>query len=479
MTAAELLKTNPARDAYLKEWEFWLAAYEGTAALLDLDKLLQNPRESDANYEARQDEALSFGYSESIVSLFLHYLFATPPRREIGALEDDDLFTAFDQDADLEGTDYTAFLEEAEQYASVFGVVGVLVDKPAAQAENRAQELEQGLYPYCALYFPDAIMDWTYEAAGANGRKTLVFLKLKDADDNRYRVWTPTTWQVWEYDEDDKTTSQPVLIGEGVNPLGEIPFRWLYNRKHRIRGIGVSDIQEIARLDVAVMNHLSQGDEIVKYAAFPMMRKPQKTKSPTGEDTDTAGVTAVLEFNPEFGSDGKPDWLEAAVREPLLGIMEWMDRKTRETYRAAHASVVNGVEDRAARSGVALKREFMELGAKLGAKAQHLQETDMAILRLWGLWQGKSAAELEKVTVEYPKEFDIEDLTQDIQNLLAASAIIVSEAFNRAAQKALSRRILPGVSPDTQVTIDEEIDRDPVKDITVGPDPNADGGGTE
>jgi len=448
MDAYELDKKHDLYTKYEADWTFHRAAFEGTEALVDGDYFTQHERESDENYERRKTLAISFCLSEAIIELFVQYLFAKDAVRDYGRLDADTLFERFLDDADFFETDFDAFLKDSARWASVFGHVGILVDKPAGDAVTRKDELEAGLYPYCSRYFPDAIYDWTFERQ-ASGRFALTYLKLLD-EDGKYRIWYADRWEVWRNDEDDP---EPVLEATGANPLKEIPFVWLYSSKRPDeRGVGVSDIREIARIDVSLMENLSQGEEIINYAAFPMMRMPFLRAG--AEDEEEVSPTAILEFDPDL-PDSRPDWLEAKVRDPLDAIADWMDRKIQHTYRSAHASSVAGVEDQAAKSGIALKREFMELGAKLSKKSRLLEHAERSIVRFWGRWQSIENAE---ASIEYPREFDIEDLEADLQNMLTGKALVISQTFHRALSKRAARRILPGLDQQTQDVIDGEIE---------------------
>jgi hypothetical protein len=253
---------------------------------------------------------------------------------------------------------------------------------------------------------------------------------------------------VWAVTDQGK----PVLAGQGANPLGEIPFVWLYNMPSPdVPGIGLSDMAELARTDLSIMANVSQGDEVVTYAAFPMMRKA-RVRAGMGE-TDDTGPTAVLEFDPEF-PDSKPDCLEATVLEPISAISSWIAAKEARAYKQAHASFVAGVGGAMAKAGVALRMEFTELGAALARKARSLQAAETTVYRLWAAWQG---VEWDG-DIRYPSMFDMEAIEETLANLLTAKAIVPSRTFASEAAKRAARVAIPDLDQKTQAKIDEECD---------------------
>lgn len=438
---------HPLHSENLNRWQFMMAAYEGVEAMLAWGVLKKNERESDENHKARLEEAFGFDYTKTVVELFACHLFRKAPSRDFGTLEKDTLFQQFMDDCDLYGTDFDQFLKQQQTFASVYGHIGILVDKPQGQAQSRKDETDKGLYPYVAAYHPHAILDWKYERNPETNRPRLAYLKLQD-EDGRYRLWWPDKWEVWEVA--DKKAEK---VESGANSLGEIPFVWFFNIKSRKRNIGTSDVAAVARIDASIIRNCSHGEEVIKWAAFPQMRKPMRRAG--DESEDEVGPTAILEFDPEH-PESRPDWLEAEVQEPIEAILKWMERKGDAAFDAVNAGGVKGTEaSTAARSGLALKYEFMQLNAKLVAKAQNAQEAELAIFYFWNLWMGNKDAE---VKVEWPTKFDVEDLATDLENALTSKTLVGSETFRNAVAKRIARMILPSLDGAELAKIDEEIE---------------------
>jgi hypothetical protein len=459
MHVSDLRVLHAEYERNVSEWRFLMASYEGAKELVRLGFLVRNERESLKNWRRRLQEAYGFSYSKSIVDLFNFYLFKKPVKRSLGILADDEAWQNFMRDCNLYGDHFDWFLHNQGRYASIQGHMGILIDKASVTFDTRAEELEAGIYPYVASYFPTAILDWSFARDDFN-RPFLSYLKLLD-DDGQYRLWWQDRWEVWrEPILDDGTKAvgeiEAVPVAQGQNPLGEIPFVWLYNERSKTVPIGVSDIHDVARIDVSILRNLSQGEEVINYGAFPMMRKPL-LEATTSQTVDETGVTAVLEFDPEH-PESKPDWLDSQVKEPVDAILMWIARKVEEIYRSTNVGGMAATQvSTVAKSGVALRTEFQLLNSKLVSKATNLEKAERQIINFWLRWQEQE--DLEKDTnIERPRTYEIDNLAADLENALTSSTIVKSKKFIQTLQKMVARLMLPGLEENQWAEIDEEIE---------------------
>jgi hypothetical protein len=472
-------------------WNFLSASYEGIRALIAGGFALgRHERESLDNHNRRIKEAYNFGYSSSVVDLFNFYLFRNPAKRDMAGLAKDKQWEKFEADCNLFGDNFLVWLLETQRWAGVLGHVGILIDKSSQNYQTAEEELNADVYPYVARYFPQAILDWKY-GRDENNRPYLEYIKLRD-DDGLYRIWTTEWWATYWVDDDltgIRTTVRDVDTGQvrggggvkqegdheevtalasGDNPFrgdangGEIPFVWLYNVKSKIRPIGDSDIKNVAYIDRSIITNLSEGEEVITYGAFPMMRKPMEEagKGPQNRGgQDDAGPTAVLEFDPEY-PESKPDWLEAKVAEPIDAILRWIELKVSEIYRSTNVGGMAATEIQSeAKSGTALKAEFQLLNGKLVGKGNNVEEAEKAIKRFWCKWQGREDV-VKDIVVEWPETYDVADLAQDLANALTAKTLVASKAFLKALQRQIVRSVLPNADNKLLDEIDKEIEEE-------------------
>lgn len=488
-----LRNTNYLFDKYYEEWRFLNAAYEGVRALIAYGALYKHERESAANYTRRMAAAYGFSYSKSVVDIFNSYLFKKEFPKELPEkLTKDDQWSEFQKDCDLEGDGFDEFFVDEQRNASILGHVGLLVDKPNTETFNRKEEKDAGVYPYVVAYKPMAILDWKYER-DETGRRVLTYLKVLDEDD-RYRIWTQKEWEIWKLQTaqsasatgsnqnvkeisqvgEQKTKAETtgkattaVKVDSGENELGEIPWVWLYNQKSNIdKEIGVSDIVDVSRIDASIIRNLSQIEEVIDYAAFPMMRKPMPESGPGAETKDEVGPTAVLEFDPEH-PESKPDWLDASVEGPVKAILDVISTKIGEIYRSSNIGGMAATEiSKSAKSGVALKTEFQLLNSKLVKKGKNVAKAKAKVTEYWLKWQDEWDKYGDDVIYDHVTSFEVQDLATDLENILTSSVIVMSSPkYKKEIQKLVVRMILPTLEDDMLAEIDEEIENETYEGI--------------
>jgi len=493
-----LQRTHKIYNEHIKDWTFFGLAYQGGTPFINY-ALQRHPRESRYNWKARQAEGVCFNYSSIVIDLFNFYLTEKPAVRQLDRLAEDTLWKMFAKDADLYGTNFDVFLNEAQKMAAIYGAVGVLIDKPNSDNKVIRDDVQNGIYPYCALFTLPNILDWNHERDPITNRPTLKYLKLLDFD-NRYLLWWPDRWEIWKLPEgnvspmqihkhkdatnyrqkpnDNKWTNEPgqprkqieqeepILVDAGENPLGEIPFVWFQNIKSVMNPyIGASDIKEISRITASVVRNISYGEEVIKFAGFPQARRPMERE---GQETNNeAGPTAVLEFDPELGEAGKPDWLESKVQEPVEAILSWISKKISEIFQLAHLSGIHAHEKSdQVRSGVALRYEYQQLSLVLTKKSENVTETELGIIKYWLKWQLKSDW-FNSMLISRSKDFSIDDLSQNLENAIMANKIVPEMTFKKELMKVVAKRVLPDI-PDIKLTeiygkIDELTEEDLVE----------------
>ena len=466
-TVDELLFTHQDYNNNVQEWQYLMALYEGVREVLRLGLVKRHPREPMFSYQARLEKLFSLGYSKSIAEIFHFFLFKKEPVQTLGDLHDDPLWSMFVNDADLYGNEYNSTIMDVALYATVLGHMGILVDKASVSFTSRQEQIDNMVYPYIAKYFPAAILDWQFDRDQYN-RPYLSYLKLVD-DDEQYRLWYPEAWQIYELPEDNEGNynksnleAQAILVAEGSNPLGRIPFVWHYNLRSKTTCIGRSDIHEVSRIDLSIIRNMSQIEQIIDFAAFPMMRKPMRDAKPTDinapQQDDEVGVESVLEFDPER-PESKPDWLPAEVGAPIEATIKVIEKKIAEIYRAANIGGMAATEPtRNAQSGVAKRTDFQLLNSKLVSKAINLESTENRILEYWLRWENMWDKYKDIVNIARERTYDIEELAVDLANSLTAKTLVISKTFDSMVQKQAARQVLPSAGEKELAAIDDEID---------------------
>lgn len=458
----DLNATHPIYDKKVEDWNFYSLAYEGGMPFIK-KCLDQHPRESSTNWDQRVKEGMDFNYSAIVIDLFSYYLTEKNPARELGGLSDDELYKMFVADCDLYGADFSVWINDCQKLAGIFGHVGILIDKPKTKIANREQAIANGIYPYLCAYTPPNILDWKFERNQNTGKPELVYLKLRDLDDDII-VWYITHWERWNI-EDDK----PHRAARGENPCGEIPFVWMKNIKDSIYPyMGTSDLKEIAYINASLIRNVSCGDEVIKYAGFPMLRVPMQKDDDAGRtNTEIVGPRGAIEFDPST-PEAKPDWLESEIKDPVEAILVWIGKKISEIFQIAHLSGMHAHEKSdQVRSGVALRYEFAQLTRVLSKKTSNLNEAEQQIIKFWLKWQDKENL-ASQISIKRPTDFSVDDLSQNLENYITSMTVVQSPTYNKEIQKTIARLTLPELNDATVNAIIDE--------ITASPEHTGDGG---
>ena len=234
------------------------------------------------------------------------------------------------------------------------------------------------------------------------------------------------------------------LIDEITNPLNEIPAVNLYNQKSHKRGIGISDLSDIAELQRSIYNDYSEKEQLIRLANHPSLVKTPNVEA-------SAGAGSIIEMPEDMDSNLKPYIIQPSGQN-LDGIMKCIHNKIEAIDRIAHMGSVRATESKIA-SGIALQTEFQLLNARLSEKADHLENAEDNIWYFFAKWQNKTW----DGEIDYPDTFDIRDWASDIQLLQTAKASgIKSETFTKEIDKQIASAVID--DDDTINTINSEID---------------------
>ena len=405
----KIVATHPLYEQLHKRWEFLLQSYIGGSVYRRGGYLTRYAFETDMEYEARLLETPIDNHCKGVIQTYISFLFRHEPEREYGSLVTDPGLEAFLEDADLEGRDLDSFMKDVSTYASVFGHMWVLVSKPQTNALTRADELNQGIRPYVSMISPLNVLNWNFKRA-PSGVYELDFLRYQeDSDGSKYRVikeWTPELIVTYTVD-DDKREQVSELVE--VNELGKIPAVLIYNQRSPMRGIGFSDIDDIADQQLALYNENSEIIQLVRLSNHPALVKTAGTEA-------SAGAGAIVQMEDNLDPGLKPYLLQPSGGN-LEALFSSQRHKVEGIDRMASIGSVRTNQTRTL-SGVAMETEFQMLNAKLSEKADSLELGEEQMWRLWADYQGKAW----DGEIDYPGDFAINDKTKKFSNLQIAKS---------------------------------------------------------
>ena len=409
----EGIPTHEEYQNFIHRWDFLQRSYDGGAQYRMGNYLTKYVMESSQEYTSRIAQTPLDNHCKSVIHIFNSFLFRNEPKRLLGNLEGLPEVDNFVKDADLEGRDFNAFMKDVNIQSSIYGHSLVLVDKPNTQAGTRADELQQGIRPYVSIYTPPNILDWEFERL-PNGLYELSMIRLFEREQRafqkstKYYVRTFTKEEIYleEYNPDKQESLK--LIERMPNNLGKIPAVWVYAERSPTRGIGISDIGDIADVQNSIYNELSEIEQQIRISGHPTLVKTIDTEA-------SAGAGAVINVPNELDPGLGPRLLQPSGQSIDM-ILNSIESKVKMIDRMAHLGSVRAVEQRQG-SGIRLQSEMLQLDSKLSEKSKHLQLAEEQIWRLFAQWQNINW----DGEVKYPTIFNIRDRNYEMDILKKAA----------------------------------------------------------
>jgi len=441
---ASLLSGNDTYNAHLKQWKYLLESYLGGDEYRKAGHLTRYQLETDQEYAARLLNTPLENHCASVVSVYNSFLFREEPVREYGTIENLIELEDYLNDADFEGRSLDAFMKDVSTWASVFGHSWVIMVKPNINASNRAEEQALGVRPYVNILTPLVVTDWQWQRQ-QSGRYELVYLKyLEDVngDVRTVKEWTRETIRTAVVDSNKQDILSDTVESNG---LGKIPAIICYNRRSTMRGIGVSDISDIADMQKFIYNATSEVDQSIRLDSHPSLVKTPDTNAGIGAGS--------LIHMPEGLDPGLKPYLLEYSGASVDAIYSAIKHSTESIDKMANTGAVRATESRTM-SGVAMETEFQLLNAKLSEKADSIELAEEQMWKLWCMYMGYEWTG----TVDYPGSFNIRDTGSEIAQLKTAK----ETATDPRVLRKIDEHILEWMDED-----DDVLDNDLVHATTI------------
>jgi len=447
-TGSDILTvTNKVYLANIEKWRLNKAAFQGGADWKAQQLLYKYRAEETTDYDTRIQQTPLENHCESVITTYAGFIWRDPPKRNFGKLVNNINLNKLITNADMDGTPLHEFMKTVQIFGGVYGVVWVVMDKPASEHITKADALASGVRPYVRMFTPEDVIDFEFTAA-PNGATLLSYLKTKTEDDTRKgHTVTVIEWTADEIVTTNLLEGAVIGVETKPNPLGLIPATLYSNQKSTVRGKALSDIEDIVGMQVSIYNDYSELTQMIRGSNHKTLVKNQG-------DQATTGAGGVIIMDPDSPSDKKPYLLQADA-EALSGLLSAIEKKTEAINRMAHLTPVRTYRAQVT-SGVAMETEFQILNTLLAGKSAQLQLCEYQLFQIFCAWEGIDA-EAVGYEVAYPLRFELRDRKADLEFL--ASARAVAEKINSATLiKALNKELARvSLSDDTMI---EKIDRE-------------------
>jgi len=447
----ELVKRrHPLYEAMLDHWNFVEATYEGGKAWF-ADNIFRYLKEGDTEYGDRVKRAYRFNHTKQVVDLVDKYIFKMPVARSEDA---PDFMKRFWKLATLNGLDIDAFMKRVSSMSSQYGRPYIVIDSTASAGAviSVADEAANQVRVYAYLVRPQDMLDISYDELGQI-RWALVREVIRDDEDpfegsgdfvNRYRLWTRDTWTLFE-EIKEKGKTKVIEVDAGIHNLGVVPIIQADHIFSEERFSAPGLVDDIAYLDRANANYLSNLDAIIQDQTFSQMTLPAQGVLPgeTGYDKlIEASTKRAFIYNGEAGQ--KPEFIAPDPRQAQL-ILSAIGKIINEIYHSVGLSAERTKEDNGGgvdnSSGVAKAYDFERVNSLLVSKATALERVELQLTSVVSLWNGKKPP--ADALVAYSRDFDVRSLYDEFEigsNLMVMNA---PDEVRREQMRSLIKKLFP------------------------------------
>ncbi len=425
-------------EEFCRWWNFYLDSYEGGEDYLKANYLFRHVKEDEGDFRDRIQRSYYFNFCRTVVDTYIAHIFrkANSIYRQGDEAGD---YERFLSDVDARGNSMNGFMQEqVAPAAQIFGHVFVVVDKPKFKGElkSKAEEREKGIRPYLVAVDPWDVTDFRLDSRG-----NLLWLRIREVKEESpdpfyktssgegneyvYRTWTREAWFL--HDEEGN------LIETDEHGLGRVPVVMVFNVESRkYPGFGVSALSDIAPVNRSIYNWCSLNDEFLYRQCFNILAMPEMP----GVKRRKIGPGNALTY--PIDAARPPHYIYPPV-EPGEYLLKNIDAAIRQIYRVAVLGAGWGQETPQRASGISKAYDLYQTNQNLVKKAKNLEQAEVEIGQIWGLWEGMTGF---KPTVEYPTDFKISDVAEDLKNDFAVLKMNISESFNRALKKRAAARYI-------------------------------------
>jgi hypothetical protein len=472
-------RRHPFYNDLVEHWQFVFSSYKGGRKWFDTN-VFRYLKEGDQEYQDRIKRAYRFNHTREVIDLVAKYLF----KAKIARRTDDapDALKAFWENATRSGLNIDQFMKISSTQASMGGRIAVVVDnnmpavvetasgeaRPMSQAE--AEEAKIRAYAYTVM--PWNVLDYAWDE---DGDGELLWIKLREfvRDDSnphdssgqyeeRIRLWTRTDWTLYAEREVSTATGtrrstkvvtekKIIEIDKGEHKLGFVPVK-LFD--HVIGGEpyeapGLAD--DIAYLDRAVANYLSNLDAIIQDQTFSQLAIPAQSLSQAEDQFKKIvemGTKRIFTYDGGAGSNAKPEFISPDPKQAAI-IVSVISKIINEIYHTVGLAGERTKEDNSVgidnSSGVAKAYDFERVNALLLSKAQSCEHLENWIVKTVLAWNSVTTAPKERV-VTYPTTFDVARLSDEIATAKALGEVNAPIEVKRIQMESIVDKLFPNIA---------------------------------
>lgn len=484
---AFLKRRHPVYMEMLMHWNFLEATYRGGRRWFE-EHIFKYLKEGEQEFQDRKSRAYRFNHTRETVDLVQKYIFKADIARKTEDVPK--TVESFWKNATLSGLDINQFMKLVSTGSSVFGRIWVFVDTTKTEdIVSRADEKAAGARTYAYFVKPQNVLDMGFDDTGDLLWILVYETRRDDADPiegsgeivDQYRLWTRSDWKLFEIEEssDSKKDDRVKIVASGEHNLGRVPCFPVDHVIGENRYSAPAMIADIAYLDRACANYLSNLDAIIQDQTFSQLAMPAQGVLP-GEETYSTlldlGTKRVFIYDGGEGN-ARPEFISPDPKQAEI-ILKVINKIIGEIYHSIGMAGERTKEDNAVgidnSSGVAKAYDFERVNSLLSSKADSLERAEMELIDLVLAWSGEKST--EEVYVTYPDDFDIRGLYDEFtigQNLMLMDA---PDTVRREQMSQIIDKLFPKLAEDLLRKMKDELKtwpddpEDRATDLTGGKD---------
>lgn len=472
---AFIKRRHPTYELNVKHWTFLESCYQGGREWFDTN-IFQYIKEGPTEFASRVERAYRFNHSREVVDLVNKYLFKQTIVRNEGAPE---ALKEFWKSASKNGRDINDLMRQASQRSSVQGRIAVVIDSNVqAPLTNLAEQKKVGAKIFAYVVRTEQLLDYAWDETGELSWVKIMEVARDDADPVnssgiekvQYRLWTKNDWKLFEVVKQGRRKPKVVMVNSGEHNLGLVPVVMIDNTLSDRPYDSPALIDDIAYLDRATANYLSNLDAIIQDQTFSQLTMPAQGLV-AGED----GASKVVEMGTKriFLYDGqggnKPEYISPDVKQAEL-IVTLIGKIINEIYHTVGLAGERTKQDNAMgidnSSGVAKAYDFEKVNALLSSKAHSLENAENRIAKVVAAWASETITD---DLVSYPDNFDTRGLYDEFD--LAGRLMLVDapDSVRREQFKAVVDKLFPQIKEELKKKMLKDIEAWPPKELLTEP----------
>jgi hypothetical protein len=514
-------RRHPDYERFKHHWKFCECTYEGGRDWFNAN-IHPYLKEGTREYTDRLKRAYRFNHTKEVVALVTKYIFKAGVVRNT-----DDAPAALKQfwtQACLDGSPIDVLMKRVSDWTSINGRVWMVVDSKASQGTiSKADEKKGDTRIYSYLVKQNDVLDFSKDEMGKFNWVLYRMAHRDDADplnssgtiNPRYMLWTREEWILLEEQPapgNNKdlqssvvlvvdTSNNPVVqqvagmavtvtldsrvpknrkivqVARGENTIGEVPVFYVDHLENEEPYGPPGLIDDIAYLDRAVANYLSNIDAIIQDQTFSQLAMPAQGLMPGEEAYNKMlemGTKRIFLYDGE--SQRPPEYLvpDAAQAQLIVAVIKMI---IGEIYHSIGMAGERTKQDNAMgidnSSGVAKAYDFDRMNALLAAKADMLQRAEERLSYLVLRWAGEideapvNVPSEDKNTdslIKYPDTYDVRGLPDEFEIADNLALLEAPESLRRQQMTVLAEKLFPRLAKDLKGKIETELKSWPLSD---------------